>query len=85
MKRLTCTTRKKNFDFISKHWFQFSGALLQTMSAGNYPTQPQMALCCGWLPPTARALVKALNMFSGSKIFQGTEGHAPSLQTVYYL
>lgn len=33
--------RKKNFDFISKHWFQFSGALLQTMSAGNYPTQPQ--------------------------------------------
>lgn len=33
--------KKKNFDFISKHWFQFSGALLQTMSAGNYPTQPQ--------------------------------------------
>lgn len=33
--------RKKNFDFISKHWFQFSGASLQTMSAGNYPTQPQ--------------------------------------------
>ena len=60
-------------------------AALQTMSAGNYPTQPQMALCCGWLPPSARALVKALNMFSGATIFQVTERRAPSLQTIHYL
>lgn len=46
--------QKKNFDFISKHWFQFSSALLQTMSAGNYPTQPQNGALL-WLTASNRS------------------------------
>lgn len=55
--------KTRNFDFISKHWFQFSGALLQTMSGCNYPTPPQNGPLL-WLAASNRR--KALNMFNGS-------------------
>jgi len=45
MKRLTCTGvrgrqrrgRKKNFDFISKHWFQFSSAFYSNYVSEQLP------------------------------------------------
>lgn len=69
-KRLTSRKRerqerakKKIFDFISKHWFQFSSRFsFKLCQQAITLRRPQTRLCCGWLTQPPGPFVKAFNM-----------------------
>ncbi len=72
---------KKHKTLISyqKHWFQFSGALLQTMSGCNYPTLPQNGPLLWLAASNHRGFGKALNMFKRFLFFQFQNGALKTL------
>lgn len=71
MKRLTCTAREKGGGKKTLISYQNTGSNLAALyfklcQRAITPHNRRMVLCCGWLPQTTQALVKALNMLSGS-------------------